>query len=198
MQKTEKTFVILKPDAIQRGLIGEIIKRIEQKGLKISAMKTMIATEKQVFDHYDKTDEWFQSKGEGIIENRKSAGMEVEKEAIEYGKDIVRALAKYMTAGPSIAIVVEGHSAVNVVTKLVGTTEPATADIGTVRGDFCIDTFSFANLDDRAVRNVIHCSEDQNDAEREIKVWFSESEILSYKIVGEKILYDVNLDGILE
>ena len=198
MQKTERTFVILKPDAVQRGLIGEIIKRIEQKGLKISAMKTILATEEQVFEHYAKSDEWFSSKGQGIIENRKSAGMGIEKEPIEYGKDIVRALAKYMTAGPSIGIVVEGHSTVNVVTKLTGSTEPATADIGTVRGDFCIDTFSFANLDDRAVRNLIHCSEDLADAEREIKVWFTEEEIISYSVVGEKILYDVNLDGIME
>jgi nucleoside-diphosphate kinase len=96
--------------------------------------------------------------------------MEIEKEAIEYGKDIVRALSKYMTAGPSIALIVEGHSAINVITKMVGSTEPAIADIGTIRGDFCVDTFAFANLDDRAVRNLVHCSEDTEEAERELKV----------------------------
>ena len=170
MQKTERTLVILKPDAIQRGLVGEIIKRIEQKGLKITAVKTIVATEEQVFKHYSKTDEWFTSKGEGIIENRKSVDMAIEKEAIEYGKDIVRALSKYMTAGPSIALIVNGHAAVNVITKMIGSTEPATADIGTIRGDFCVDTFSFANIDDRAVRNLTHCSEDTEEAERELKV----------------------------
>jgi nucleoside-diphosphate kinase len=124
--------------------------------------------------------------------------MTTDKEAIEYGKDIIRALAKYMTAGPSIALIVEGHSAVNVITKMVGTTEPATADIGTIRGDFCVDTFSFANLDDRAVRNLVHCSEDTEEAERELQVWFNNDEIIKYNIVTEKIMYDVNLDGIMD
>lgn len=194
----ERSLVILKPDAVQRGLVGEILSRFEKKGLKITAMKMLVGTEDQYFNHYNKTDEWFLKKGTALVENRKASGMPVEKEAIEYGKDIIRSLAKFMTAGPTIAFVLEGHKATAHVSKIVGTTEPLTADIGTIRGDFSMDSYEIANMDDRGVRNAIHCSEDSGEAEREIKIWFNENEIIDYSLVGEKILYDVNLDGILE
>lgn len=194
----ERSLVILKPDAVQRGLVGEVLSRFEKKGLKITAMKMLVGTEDQYFQHYNKDDQWFKEKGESFVKNREEKGMPVEKEAIEYGKDIIRSLAKFMTAGPTIAFVLEGHKAVDHVTKIVGSTEPLTADVGTIRGDFSMDSYEMANMDDRGVRNVIHCSENTDEAEREIKIWFKEDELINYSLVGEKILYDVNLDGILE
>ncbi len=196
--KKERTFVILKPDAIQRGLVGDIIKKFERTGLKLVALKIMMATEDQCWTHYNKDDAWYQEKGTMTVNNRKELGLPVEKEAIEYGKDIVRQLVSFMTAGPIIPMIFEGNQAVGIVKKITGGTEPLTSDVGTVRGDYTIDSYELANVDGRAVRNLVHCSDKPSEAEREIKIWFKPEEILNYNLVQDKILYDVNLDGIKE
>ena len=196
--KKEKTFVIIKPDGVQRNFIGDIVSRIERTGLKIVAMKMAIPLEEQCWSHYNKDDAWFLSKGTRTIEGRQKVGLPIEKEAIEYGKDIIGALVKFMTVGPVVGFVIEGNSAVAIVKKLVGGTEPATSDVGTIRGDFTIDTYAICDLDGRAVRNLIHCSDSVEEAIREIPIWFRENELLNYRLVQDEILYDVNLDGILE
>lgn len=196
--KKERTFIILKPDAIQRGLMGDIISRIEKTGLKFTAMRMLVPTAEQCWEHYNKDDVWFQSKGERIVKGRQENNLPVEKEAIEYGKDIIQQLVTFMTSGPVLAAVVEGNQAVGIVTKIVGGTEPLTSDRGTIRGDFTVDSYDLAGVDERAVRNLIHCSDKPEEATREIKIWFSEKEIIKYRLVQEAILYDVNLDGILE
>lgn len=198
MLHKERTFVIIKPDGIQRSLTGEIIKRFERAGLKMVAMKFGVIDEAKLWNHYNKDDAWYLRKGNGIIENLKAAGKEIKKEPIEYGKDIIRALVKYMTSGPSVMLVLEGNQSIAVVKKLVGGTEPATSDVGTIRGDFTLDSYNIANLDDRAVRNLIHCSENLEDATRELAIWFTDSEMLNYRLIQDAVLYDVNLDGILE
>jgi nucleoside-diphosphate kinase len=196
--KKERTFIILKPDAVQRGLMGEIISRFEKVGLKMVALKMIMATEQQCWDHYNKDEAWYLKKGANIIKNREDLGMPVEKEALEYGKDIIRALAKFMTAGPIIPMIFEGNQAMGIVKKIVGGTEPLTSQVGTIRGDYTLDSYELSSYDDRAVRNLIHCSDEVAEAEREIKIWFDESEIFAYRLVAEGILYDVNLDGIKE
>jgi nucleoside-diphosphate kinase len=196
--KKERSLVILKPDSVQRALIGEIIGRIERTGLKLSAFKFLVPSEDQCWTHYNKNDEWFEKKGMRVVEDRKGHGLAIEKEAKEYGKDIIRTNVRYFTSGPVLALVVEGNQAVAVVKKLVGGTEPTTSDVGTIRGDLTIDSYSLAALDDRAVRNLVHCSDSPEEAEREIPIWFSEQDIIKYRLVQEQILYDVNLDGILE
>lgn len=196
--KKEQTFVIIKPDGIQRSLMGEILGRFERVGLKVVAMDFGIADEKKLWDHYNKDDEWFTSKGQNIVKDRENAGLPIEKEAIEYGKDIIGSLVKFMTAGPVLMMVLEGNEAVAVTKKLVGGTEPATSDVGTIRGDYTLDSYAICSLDDRAVRNLIHCSDEVEEAKREINLWFGDKDILNYRLVQEEILYDVNLDGILE
>ncbi|MDB5237178.1 MAG: putative Nucleoside diphosphate kinase [Parcubacteria group bacterium] len=196
--KTERTFVIIKPDGIQRGLVGEIIKRFERTGLKLVAMKMTVADKERIWKHYNKDDAWFIKKGTNIAAERAAAGLSAEKEPIEYGKDIIRALEKYMTCSPSVMMVWEGNQAVTVVKKLTGTTEPATSDVGTIRGDFTTDSYGIAAVDDRAVRNLIHCTEFPEEAEGEITLWFTPEELISYRQISEAMLYDVNLDGILE
>ncbi|HPY08791.1 MAG: nucleoside-diphosphate kinase [Patescibacteria group bacterium] len=196
--KRERTLVILKPDSVQRGLIGEIIKKIESTGLKLVALKMIMAEEKECWAHYNKDEAWFLSKGERVVENRKAAGLKIEKEAIEYGRDIIEALVKFMTCGPIVAMVWEGNQAIGIVKKLVGSTEPLASDGGTIRGDYTIDSYELSNFDGRAVRNLVHCSDEKTEAEREISIWFTEEEILKYRLVTEQILYDVNLDGIKE
>ena len=196
--KKERTFVAIKPDGVQRSLIGEIIGRYERTGLKLVAMRFGLADEKKLWEHYNKDDAWFLKKGNKTVEDKKSAGLPVEKEPIEYGKDIIRQLLKFMTSGPVLMMVWEGNQAVAVVKKLTGGTEPSTSDIGTIRGDLTMDSYAISAVDDRAVRNLIHCSDSVEEASREIALWFAENEILSYRQVQEEILYDVNLDGIWE
>lgn len=196
--KTERTFVIIKPDGVQRSLIGEIISRFERTGLKLVGLKMTVLDSDRIWKHYSKDDAWFIKKGTKIAEDRAAAGLSAEKEPIEYGKDIIRALEKFMTAGPVVMMAWEGNSAVNVVTKLVGGTEPSTSDVGTIRGDYTIDSYNISAIDDRAVRNLIHCSDSPENGEDEIKLWFNEEDLTSYRLINEAMLYDVNLDGIME
>jgi nucleoside-diphosphate kinase len=130
-----------------------------------------------------------------VVKEIKEQGKEVEKEAIEYGKDIIRTVVKYMQASPIVALVFEGNKATSVVTKIVGSTEPSTSDVGTIRGDYTVDSFGHATYEDRAVRNLVHQSESPEEAEREIAIWFEKDEIMQYTTAQERILYDVNLDG---
>jgi nucleoside-diphosphate kinase len=191
----ERTFVILKPDTVQRSLIGEVIKRFERTGLKCTAMKMFVPDEARLIEHYNKSDEWFQKKGTNVINDLLAQGLPVNKEPMEYGKDIIRTIVKYMTAAPVIAMVWEGNQSVAVVTKLIGTTEPATSDVGTVRGDYTIDSYGHASFENRAVRNLVHCSDAVEEAEREIAIWFKEDDIMKYTTAQEHMLHDINLDG---
>lgn len=195
----ERTFVMFKPDTVQRSLIGELFKRIERTGLKCVGLKMFIETdEKRLFEHYNKDDAWFLKKGERTVEDLKQAGLPVEKEPIEYGKDIIRANAIFMMQAPLVAMVWEGNQAAAVVKKIVGSTEPSTSDVGTIRGDYTIDSYAHSSFEDRAVRNLIHCTDPEDgleEAEREINLWFKPEEIMSYATAQERIMYDVNLDG---
>lgn len=194
----ERTLVIIKPDGVARGLIGDIINRFEKTGLKITGLKFVVPTKEKLETHYNKDDEWFLKKGNRIIEDLTAQGLPVEKEAMEYGKDIIRTIINYMTATPVVMLILEGNQAINVVTKLVGSTEPSTADIGTIRGDLTLDSYGHSTYQNRAVRNLIHCSDVPEEAEREIGVWFDEGEIMEYKTAAEHVLYDVNFDNIPE
>ncbi len=196
--KKEMTFVMVKPDGVQRSLIGEIMSRIERTGLKLIALKFMVPTEDQCWKHYNKDDAWFEEKGAKMVISRKTAGLPSDRPAIEYGKDIVRLLVKFMTSGPVVAMVWQGNESVGIVKKIVGGTEPMASDVGTIRGDLTIDSYDLAGGDERAVRNLIHCSDKPEEAEREIDIWFKKDEMIKYRLINEEILYDVNLDGILE
>ncbi len=196
--KREQTLVILKPDAIQRSLMGTIVSRIENTGLKFVAMKMLLPEADQCWKHYNKDDEWFMKKGTRIVEDRKAQNLPIEKEAMDYGKDIIKSNVDFFTSGPVLAFVVEGNQSVAIVKKLVGGTEPTTSDVGTIRGDLTVDSYALSSIDNRAVRNLVHCSDSPEEALREIPIWFSLEDILKYRLVQEQILYDVNLDGILE
>ncbi len=196
--KKERTFVIIKPDGVQRSLLGEIIGRYERTGLKLVGLKFCLAEEAKFWSHYNKDDAWFLKKGTKIAEDKKAAGLASDKDPMEYGKDIIRQLVKFMTAGPVLMMVWEGNQAVTVVKKITGETEPSTSDVGTIRGDLTVDSYAIAAVDDRAVRNLIHCSDMPSEAEREIAIWFTPEEMVSYRLMSESMLYDINLDGILD
>lgn len=186
----EKTLVALKPDTIQRGLMGEIISRFERKGLKIVAMKMVWPTEKQAKDHYFWNDEEKVSSGNRTIEARKQKNLKIDKSAKEYAEDVQKRLYRYLQSGPIVVFVIEGAHAIEFVRKIVGHGNPLTADVGTIRADLTIDSYPLADDVDRAARNMIHASGNASEAEREIKVWFTEDEILDYDLAIEKILYD--------
>jgi nucleoside-diphosphate kinase len=197
--KEERTLVVVKPDGVQRSLVGEIIKRFEQIGLKMAAAKMMVADEDFVEKHYTLDPEWRRLTGEKTIKGYVDKGLEPpSQDPLAISQKILDNLKKYVSSGPVVAMVWQGAHAVQIVRKLVGGTEPLTSDVGTIRGDYVLDSYQMGDVDNRSVRNLIHASGSVEEAENEIKHWFSEKEIIDYKLVQEQILYDVNLDGMLE
>ena len=197
--KTERTLVVIKPDGIQRSLIGEIIKRYERLGLKLVGIKMLVPTVEMIEKHYTLDPEWRRITGEKRIKAAKDKGEVLETEdPYEITAVILENLKKYMTSGPVVAMVWQGAHAVEIVRKMTGGTEPRSTDIGTIRGDFVLDSYAMSDSDGRAIRNLIHASGSVNDKQDEISHWFANNELLDYRLIQEQILYDVNLDGLLE
>ena len=195
----ERTLVIIKPDGIQRSLVGDIIHRFERVGLKLIGMKLLVPTADQVEEHYTLDPEWKRKTGTKAIESYKKKGETPPSEdPIEVGNAVVERLKRYMTSGPTIVMAWQGAHAVELIRKLVGGTEPRSSDVGTIRGDYVLDSYSMADTDDRAIRNLIHASGSVAEAEQELAHWFGMNELINYRLIQEGILYDVNLDGILE
>ncbi len=187
----QKTLVLLKPDAVQRGVIGEIITRFEKAGLKLLAIKMVHASPDDVDKHYALTEEWMK----GVFTKAK-AKYEAEGQPfpypdhVAYGTEIKNGLVTFLKSAPIIALVLEGEMAVSAVRKLVGATEPASSAPGTIRGDFSLDTYALANAQNRPLRNLIHASGAPQEAEHEIKVWFSDNELYKYEHVNDRVQYD--------
>lgn len=197
--KSERTLVIVKPDGVQRSLVGEVIKRYERSGLKLVAMKMMRATPELIEKHYSMDPDWRRVTGEKTIKSYRDKGLTPPfEDPIKVTGIILEKLKKFMTAGPIVAMVWEGAHAVQIVRKITGGTEPLTSAVGTIRGDFVLDSYQMSDADGRAVRNVVHASGSAKEASDEIAHWFGPSEIIDYKNIQEKILYGVDLDGIFE
>ncbi len=180
----EQTLVLLKPDAVQRGFVGEIINRFERCGMKLVAMKMTNASEAIALEHYDMDDDWFIEVG-----NRLKKKMDSDKDPIEIGKNVQQQLATYIAQSPIVALVLESHNAVAHVRKLVGETSPEDSAPGTIRGDYSFDTYALANQSNRPVMNIIHASGTIEEAKREINIWFSDREIHSWRRLDEDFLY---------
>jgi nucleoside-diphosphate kinase len=197
--KKERTFVIIKPDGLQRSLVGEVISRFERVGLKLIGMKMVVADKNHIEKHYTLDPKWRKVTGEKTIASYKAKGLAPwTEDPLEVTEKLLGTLSLYMTSGPIIAMVWEGANAQKVIKKLTGGTEPLTSDVGTIRGDYMVDSYAISDQDGRAVRNIIHCSGSVEEANMEIEHWFKPAEIVNYRLVQEEILYDVNLDGILE
>ena len=197
--KNERTFVIIKPDGVQRSLIGEVIGRFERIGLKLVAMKMVLPTEEMAKKHYTLDPEWVRKVGEKSIANYGKKGLTPpSNDPLEIGNKVLGNLINYMTSGPVVAMAWQGAHAVGIVRKIVGGTEPLTSDVGTIRGDFVLDSYQISDADGRAVRNIIHASGSVDEAKGEIDLWFNDKEIIKYRHIQDAILYDVDLDGILE
>lgn len=160
----QRTLVLLKPDALQRGIIGEIVTRFERVGLKIVGAKILQPDEEHYYYHYETI---------GKMISRR-------------GKEAFDVTIAYMQVGPVLAMVLEGVEAVPLVRKLVGTTEPKAADPGTIRGDYSHISFDYANSKGLSIPNLIHASGDPKEAKQEIKHWFKEEELFEYPSVHDK------------
>lgn len=185
----EKTLVIIKPDGIQRNLIGEIISRYERIGLKLVGIKMMHATEDLIKNHYTLDPGWFKAVGEKGIKGLLDKGLTPTMNADDMAHAVLDRLVRYMTSGPIIAMIWQGAHAVKIVRKITGGTEPLTSDVGTIRGDYVLDSYQMSNDDDRAVRNIVHASGSVKEAEDEIKHWFTDEEIMDYVLVNDEVLY---------
>lgn len=192
--REEKTVFIIKPDGVKRGLIGEIISRIEKRGLKIIDIEMVQPTRRQMDKHFPKDKTWVTRLGEKTLNNYLKYSIDPEKElgtsdTFKIGKIIRNWLLDYMTSGPIVKGVVKGIHAVDMVRKICGNTLPDMAEMGTIRGDFSVDSPSQANADKRAIRNIIHASETQTEVANELTLWFSSREINDYKRTEEDIMF---------
>ena len=166
MPDFEKTLVLFKPDAVQRGVVGEILTRFERVGLKIVATKMIAPTEEHYYKHYE----------------------EIGKMITRRGEDKFKITLEMMLQGPVIAMVFEGVEAVSLVRKMVGTTEPKEALPGTIRGDYSHMSFRYGDAKGKGIPNLIHASGDPEEAEQEISHWFSDSELYDYSVPNETFL----------
>ena len=190
----ERTLVLVKSDGVQRGLIGEVIGRLEKRGLKIIALKMVKPTLEHLDEHYPKDEAWIERLGEkGFavfseynINPKEHMGTNDKKEA---GKMVRKWLIDYLLEAPVVAMVVEGVHAVDMVRKIAGTTLPSKAEIGTIRGDFSVDSPAAANLEGRAIKNIVHASENRVEADHEIDHWFAAEEIVDYKRSDHAVMF---------
>jgi nucleoside-diphosphate kinase len=187
--KEEKTFILVKPDGVRKGLIGEIIQRFEQRDLKVVALEMFQATRAEMDKHYPKDEKWIRRLGEKTTATYEKYGYDVKKDfgtndQLKIGKAVRGWLVDFMISAPMVKMAVQGIHAVDMVRKIVGPTMPYLAEMGTIRGDFSADSPLLANLEKRPVLNLIHASETAEEAKHEIQHWFGKKTIYKYKRFG--------------
>lgn len=189
--KKERTYVMVKPDGVKKGLIGEIIRRFEQRDLKIVALEMFMPTKEQINDHYPKAEEWIRRLGQKTLGTYQKYGVDPVQalgtaDDLEIGTMVRGWLINYMISAPLVRMVVEGVHAVDMVRKICGATLPNMADMGTIRGDYSCDSPAVANSEKRSVMNLVHASETPAEAEHEIKHWFGDRDVIfDYKRCAE-------------
>jgi nucleoside-diphosphate kinase len=190
--REEISFLMVKPDGVRRGLTGEIIRRVEQVGLKIIGLKMLRPTLKQIDEHYPKDKKWITRLGEKSLATYEKYGFDPVKELgtkdpAKVGPMVRRWLIDFMTSAPIVVLAIKGVHAVAMIRKLAGHTMPADAPLGTIRGDFSVDSAAVANRDKRAVYNLVHASETEQEARHEIKHWFGKEPIYDYKRTDDEV-----------
>ncbi len=188
---TEQTLILIKPDGVQRGLVGEILGRLERVGLKPVAMKMVRATKEQADTHYALTEDWMKGVYDKAKAKTESLGETFAfSDHVAYGTTIKNGLVEFLVSEPIVAVIFEGEQAVSLTRKMVGATEPASSAPGTIRGDLCLDTYALSNAQSRPIRNLIHASGNVEEAKNEIKVWFTPEEIYKVDAALDPIQYD--------
>ena len=181
----ERTLVVLKPDTVQRQILGEIITRFEKTGIKIIAMKMMIPDKKLLEIHY--SDKHIPVVGQKTMEDWAKYGIKADKTKEEIGRGIVDSTRAFMGSGPVVAMVLEGGHVVEVVRKLVGSTGPKDSAPGTIRGDYAHLSLGRATLKGSGAPNLLHASGNTEEAEAEIKLWFKSEELFDYKTSSDHL-----------
>ena len=176
----ERTFIAVKHDGVQRGLVGEIIKRFEQRGLKIVGMKMVLPTEEMADKHYVLTPAFIEKLGENTRKAAASKGVEVTETNEEIAIRVKNWNMKYLTEGPVVAMVWEGFHAIEIGRKIVGPAESRGAPIGTIRGDFSVESYAMADKLERPLRNLVHASGNKEEAENELTLWFKDEELFGW------------------
>ncbi len=190
----EKTLILVKPDGVQRGLVGAILGRFEQVGLKIVALRVVHPTRDQAERHYPNTPEWIEGMGQKTLQSYKENGVDPMAEvgtadARKIGEMVKQWNIEYLSSGPVVACVLEGYHAIQVVRKMCGHTLPLAAAPGTIRGDYSTASPILANAFRHAIHNLIHASSTPEEAEHEIAHWFPDGGIVSYKRPDEAAMY---------
>ena len=185
----ERTLVLLKPDAVQRSICGDIISRFEKATLKIVGMKLVHASEELANQHYADDEEWYMSVGKKAKGGYDKLGKVNNETEREIGVRIRDQLKGYLSMSPTIAIVLEGHGVIEKVRTITGDTAPLFSAPGTIRGDFSIDSYALADKANRPIQNLIHASDTPATAAREIQLWFSDSELFKYPRVDDALIY---------
>ncbi|MBI4144710.1 nucleoside-diphosphate kinase [Candidatus Woesearchaeota archaeon] len=186
----ERTLILAKPDAVQRGLIGELIQRFERMGFWVCGAKMLTPDEKLLSLHYADDPAWKKSVGAKTRASMKAKGIEMSETDEEIGARI-RKWNMECLKGPVMAIVFQGPHVVEAGRKIVGNTEPRQAAMGTIRGDFSIDSYALADKEKRVIRNLVHASGSVDEAEREIALWFKKDETHQYTKQDYKVIYGV-------
>lgn len=187
--KEEITYVMVKPDGVRKGLIGEIINRFERRDLKIVALEMFQPTHELIDNHYPKEEAWITRLGNKTLATYEKYGLDAQaqygtNDPAKIGPLVRKWLVDYMTSAPLVKMIVQGVHAVDMVRKIAGNTMPYLAEMGTIRGDFSNDSPALANAEERAVMNLVHASETPEEAEHEIKHWFGEKAVHQYKRFG--------------
>lgn len=193
--KKERTVVLIKPDGVKRGIVGEILGRFEKAGLKVVAMKMVHVDRDLVAKHYTDKEEFLRGMGEKTLKTYKEYGYDSNEEigtmdSLAIGKMVRAWNMDFITSGPVVAVVLEGIHAVDNVRMMVGNTLPRFAEPGSIRGDYSIDSPLLANMQKRAVRNLIHASGTADEAQYEIQLWFKEEELHEYKRSDEDTMFN--------
>ncbi len=173
----EKTLVLIKPNAFKRGLVGEIISRFERVGLRLEEMKIVNATTEIVGKHYPDDKNWIRSVGKKTVDAYKKYNLNIAEDlgtddALEVGKLVRKWLIQHLTSGPVVALILSGNHAIEVVRKIIGNTIPLFAELGTIRGDFSMDSPDLSIKEKRALHNLVHASSNVEEVKREISLWF--------------------------
>ncbi len=187
--KSERTLVLLKPDAVSRHLVGEIIQRFERKNLKIIGLKMVWPTKEQTGRHYAEDEEWYLDTGGRTLKNYEDQGVKLSLTAREMGVKIREINMENLSAGPVVAIALEGAHVVESARKMRGQTSPRSSQPGTIGFDYSVDSYELADRGGWAVRNIIHCSDSSENANRELMIWFEEHELLSFETAHSRVVY---------
>lgn len=191
-ENAERTVIFIKPESIQRHLMGEFINRFERRGMKMIACKMIAPTAEQVGRHYPDDDAWLVPTGEKALKSYLDKGVDPGMTAVELAKLVRKRLIEHFADRPLLVTVWEGPHAIAMGRKTAGATNCLLADVGSIRGDYSMESYDLADALERPIHTLVHASGSIEEAENEIKIWLTPEEILDYDLMSETVIYEKN------